>query len=314
MTNPINESSRVSVVIPVYNGAATIDRALNSVLAQSIADIKIFVVDDGSIDDSAALIQAHTDPRITLLQQINRGVGAARNRGIEAASTEWVAFLDCDDEWDPDFLDTVLNIVDAYPECAVAATGYRFKHASGNVEELVIPDLPSQPWEGVMDSYFKWAARSYPPICSSAVMVRKEALDSIEGFAEGVPIGEDLVTWANLALNHSVAYSSAPHATYWEPFYADGSPKRKPSPNDLIGAEFRKLYQQFPKTKGLKAYLGFWFKVRAWQCSRFGMEQETLAASLTALRYRPLHLRVIAYYLISVLPEWVRSRVTRNRH
>jgi glycosyltransferase involved in cell wall biosynthesis len=310
----MNESSRVSVVIPVYNGAATIERALNSVLAQSIDDIKIFVVDDGSTDNSVQIIQKCTDPRIALLQQINRGVGAARNRGIEAANTEWVAFLDCDDEWDPEFLAVALRLGEAHPECGVSATGYRFHHANGRVEDLAIPNLPSQPWEGVMESYFTWAARSYPPICASAVMVRKEALESIQGFPEGVPNGEDLITWAHLALNFSIVYSSVPMATYWEPFHEDGSPKRKPSPNDLIGDEFRVLYKQFPKTKGLRAYLGFWFKVRAWQCSRFGMEQETLSACITALRYRPFYFRVVAYYMISVLPDWARNRVIKARH
>jgi len=313
MSDTINESSRVSVVIPLYNGAETIERALDSVVAQTFQDIEILVVDDGSLDEGATIVHEYPDDRVVLLQQVNRGVGAARNRGIEAASTVWIAFLDSDDEWDEDFLETVIALTAKYPDCAVAATGYRTHFADGKKENLHVNGITSRDWEGTLDNYFELAAKSTPPIWTSALMARKDALDAIQGFPEGIPIGEDLITWANLATRYPIAYAAGAKSTYWHPFLVDGSLKRKPSPGDLIGDEFRALYKANPKTRGLRGYVGFWFRVRAYQCSRFGMERETLRACLLALKYRPFHLRVLAYYAISILPDWLRNPITRAR-
>ncbi len=106
----------VSVVIPLYNKGLYIARALNSVLAQTFQDFEVILVDDGSTDDGAEVIGGVDDPRIQLIQQENLGVSAARNRGIEAARAELVAFLDADDEWLPCFLSKIIDLSDKYPE------------------------------------------------------------------------------------------------------------------------------------------------------------------------------------------------------
>ena len=92
----------VSVVIPAYNRADTVGRAVDSALAQTLDDIEVLVVDDGSTDDTAAVVEGYDDPRVRLLSHDgNRGRSAARNTGIEAAHGEFVAFLDSDDQWLP---------------------------------------------------------------------------------------------------------------------------------------------------------------------------------------------------------------------
>jgi glycosyltransferase involved in cell wall biosynthesis len=90
----------VSVVIPTYNRAHSIARAIDSVLAQTFPNIELIVVDDGSHDETAAVLARYGD-RICLIRQENRGVSSARNRGIRAAHGNWIAFLDSDDEWRP---------------------------------------------------------------------------------------------------------------------------------------------------------------------------------------------------------------------
>ena len=109
---------KVSVVVPVWNGARTVARALASIFAQSHRDYEIVVVDDGSTDDTRAILAAHLD-RIRLVSQPNRGVSAARNAGVRASGSEYIAFLDDDDEWMPDKLARCVPVLDQDPDCAL---------------------------------------------------------------------------------------------------------------------------------------------------------------------------------------------------
>ena len=107
--------SSVSVVIPLYNKAPHISRAINSVLGQTSPPEEIIVIDDGSTDGGGDIVKAYQDPRIRYIRQENQGVSAARNRGIELAKGELIAFLDADDAWKPKFLETISEMRSLYP-------------------------------------------------------------------------------------------------------------------------------------------------------------------------------------------------------
>ncbi|MDM5272778.1 glycosyltransferase family A protein, partial [Sulfurovum sp. zt1-1] len=112
-----------SVVIPLYNKEQYIAKTLESVLLQTFQEYEIIVVDDGSTDKSTFEVKRYNDNRIRLIQQENAGVSAARNRGIEEANYDLIAFLDADDEWLPNHLQELINLRIDYPECEVFATG-----------------------------------------------------------------------------------------------------------------------------------------------------------------------------------------------
>lgn len=99
----------ISIVIPLYNKEKQIAHTLQSVFAQTFQDFEIVIVDDGSTDNSVMEVKKFDDPRVLLIQQSNAGVSAARNRGIEEANGELIAFLDADDEWMPEFLQTIFG-------------------------------------------------------------------------------------------------------------------------------------------------------------------------------------------------------------
>ena len=132
----------ISVVIPLYNKERQIAHTLRSVFAQTFQDFEVVIVDDGSTDGSVAEVEKFTDSRIRLIRQVNAGVAAARNRGIEEAQGELIAFLDADDEWKPEYLATQYHLYQKYPECSVYACNYEFREYEGKVTPTIIPKLP----------------------------------------------------------------------------------------------------------------------------------------------------------------------------
>jgi glycosyltransferase involved in cell wall biosynthesis len=109
---------KVSVVIPTYNRAATVPRAIESVLAQTVSDLEVIVVDDGSSDDTGKVLGEIFGDRIRYYAQANQDASAARNKGIAEAQGEWIAFLDSDDLWEKDKLEWQFKTLERFgPQC-----------------------------------------------------------------------------------------------------------------------------------------------------------------------------------------------------
>ena len=111
----------ISVIIPIYNGGRFVESAVKSVLAQTVSDWELVIVNDGSTDGTRAILErlCAQDARIHVHHQPNGGVSAARNAGIALAKGEYLAFLDADDEWYPDCLETYERVLAAYPQAAM---------------------------------------------------------------------------------------------------------------------------------------------------------------------------------------------------
>jgi cellulose synthase/poly-beta-1,6-N-acetylglucosamine synthase-like glycosyltransferase len=119
----------VSVVTPAFNASAFVADTIESVMAQTVPDWELLVVDDGSTDDTVPLVRGYMarDSRIRLLQQSNRGPAAARNHGMREARGEFVAFLDSDDAWDPEYLACQLEVFRRHPETSLVTGVARFR-------------------------------------------------------------------------------------------------------------------------------------------------------------------------------------------
>lgn len=114
----------ISVIIPLYNKAHTIVNTLNTVLNQTYHDFEVVIVNDGSTDNGVEVIkQNFNDSRIRIINQKNAGVSAARNRGIQESRGKWISFLDADDEWMPNYLETVYQIIDNCDDDVMIITG-----------------------------------------------------------------------------------------------------------------------------------------------------------------------------------------------
>ena len=145
----------ISVVIPLYNKEKQIAHTLQSVFNQTFQNFEVVIVDDGSTDGSVAEVEKLSDSRIRLIHQKNAGVAAARNRGIEEAKGDLIAFLDADDEWKPEYLATQHHLSQKYPDCNVFACNYEFRNIEGKVTPTIIRKLPFTGEDGILSNYFE---------------------------------------------------------------------------------------------------------------------------------------------------------------
>lgn len=206
---------KFSVIIPLYNKAPYIRKALESVLAQTYADYELIIIDDGSTDGSAEIAEAILqDPAsrlsplaFRLLKQPNAGVSAARNNGVAQASGDYIAFLDADDWWEPMYLEKMAQLIDDYPEAGLYACNYVYYKPGKTHVALNIPtgyiNYPKAYYEsGVM------------PVTSITALMPRAVFEEMGGFPVGIKLGEDFLLWAKTALHYLVAFCEEPLAYY----------------------------------------------------------------------------------------------------
>jgi hypothetical protein len=192
-------------VIPLFNKLPYIKRCLDSVIKQGDLTFEIIVVDDGSTDSGAEFV-ADNYPQVRLIKQINSGVSTARNKGIAAASSEFVALLDADDFWQPEFLFVIDKLIKKYPQAATFCTHYGFVFDDDVKLNAKIKSVPES--DGLIEDYFASCFNSDLPITASSVCIRRSLLQQLGGFPIGMEMGEDQVVWAKLACQAPIAYSS----------------------------------------------------------------------------------------------------------
>ena len=291
----------VSIVMPLFNKSNQVLDTIASVLAQTVSDWELVVVDDGSTDGGAEKVSALDDERIRVVRQPNNaGVSAARNRGIELAQGDLIAFLDADDLWMPEFLSTVLALQADFPSACWFATGYQIRPNKGAPFAIRLRGPKKNFKRGILSGYFTVAICSDPPVWSSATAVRRNAIMAIGGFTVGIGSGEDLLTWAKLAVRFPLAYDIRPMAV----FVVSGI-ERRPDRADRVGKAMAKLVEQFPGADGLRAYLGLWYRMQAVMALRFDDLSLARQCALQAVRYGPKQLRNVYTLLLALIPsQW----------
>lgn len=293
----------ISVVIPLYNKSQWIVGTIQTVLNQRFQDFEIVVVDDGSTDDGPSKVKSIDDCRIRLVCQSNAGVSAARNRGIEEARGEFIAFLDADDEWHPDYLATQKALIENYPACDVFATNYEFRNAKGQITPTILHKLPFDGDTGILSNYFEVASCSHPPLWTSAVVVRRSAIQAVGGFPVGIKSGEDLLTWARLAVKYQIAYCTTPLAVFLfdEAVFTEDQALRSPEKIDVVGDELRVLYRANRWVRGIKQYVALWHKMRARIFITKRARFHALRSCFYSLRYN-ITCKVLVFILLALMP------------
>jgi len=185
----------ISVVIPTYNRSGLLRRALLSVIAQTLSPTEIIVVDDGSSDDTAAMI-CEEFPKVSYCRQENRGVSSARNLGIRHATGDWIALLDSDDEWLPEKLTKQVAALVASPESKICHTEEQWIRNSVRVNPAKQYAKPGG-----------WIFKDCLPLCAispSTVMIHRSVFDDVGLFDTCFPTCEDYDLWLRITANYPV--------------------------------------------------------------------------------------------------------------
>ena len=227
---------KFSVIIPLYNKAPYIRKALESVLEQTYTDYELIIVDDGSTDGSFAIAKQFIDERLKikgaedeakgeenskadtnaynlspinykLIRQANAGVSAARNAGVALSSAEYLAFLDADDWWEPTYLERMAQLIVDYPDAGLYASNYIYYKPGKTHVALNIPTG----YINYPKAYYEGGAM---PVTSITAIMHRTIFNEMGGFPLGVQLGEDFLLWAKIALRYPVAFLNEALAYY----------------------------------------------------------------------------------------------------
>lgn len=220
---------RFSVIVPLYNKAPYVEKAVRSVLGQTFTDYELIIVDDGSTDGSAERAQAAlqtpsplgegeggevpiTPPfregtGVGFLRQQNAGVSTARNNGVAASKGDYVCFLDADDWWEPTFLEEMNQLIEDYPDAGIYGTNYYYVK---NGKKRVQLDAPT----GYINYCKVYAETLCMPLTSISVAIPRAVFYETGGFKPHLKLGEDFDVWIRIALKHKVAFLNKPLSNY----------------------------------------------------------------------------------------------------
>jgi glycosyltransferase involved in cell wall biosynthesis len=211
---------QVSIVVPLYNKIGTIGRCLDSVFKQNFSDWELLVVDDGSSDGCVQVVLGYADPRVRIIQQENSGVSVARNRGVSEARARWIAFLDADDEWLPEFLGLLFS---------AASSDYEIVMASANQLVGLGGRLSvTETMESGLQSYFKLCNGCKSPVHSSNCLIQRQVLAAIGGFTPGQKQFEDWTCWMKVACRGKFFFLNRTLSIYHADDQASASRQRRP--------------------------------------------------------------------------------------
>ncbi|MHB9141947.1 MAG: glycosyltransferase family 2 protein [Paludibacter sp.] len=214
-----------SVIIPLYNKAAYVEKAIQSVLSQTFREFELLVVDDGSTDDPLPPKGGSMAERLEKLgvltpplggwgvfSQSNQGVSTARNNGVKLSKYDYIAFLDADDCWEPTYLEEMKGLIEEFPEAGIYGCGYYIvKNGKKRIAPIgVEPDFSS----GIINYCKVYAKTLCMPLWTGATIIRKTIFESEQGFKSGLKLGEDFDLWVRVALKYPVAFLNKPLANY----------------------------------------------------------------------------------------------------
>lgn len=303
---------KVSVVIAVYNGAWCIERALDSLMAQTRMPDEVLVCDDGSLDGTPDLVERRYGPPITVLRLPHKNAAATRRVGLDRATGDWIAFMDADDSWLPTKLERQLEFIERHPEVRLITCDGAYVSAEGVIRESWLSDYFDPVEERVGDLFTPLIERCF--ILLSATMVERRAYDEVGGLDVERAYSYDYDLWLRVLARHPGALLADRLTHYW---FSSGALSRNIEAryrDDLAllrkveSGEIPAAPHQRRRAAERAAATEFDLAVILMRTDRFAEARERLAR---AAAHGPLRRRVIAA-AGRMLPDWAVSRLMRS--
>lgn len=207
---------RFSVIIPLYNKAPYVAKAIDSVLLQTFTDYELIVMDDGSTDGSydIALQTLVVHVGCHIYKQANAGVSVARNNAVLLSQGDYLCFLDADDWWEPTFLEEMDKLIAEFPEAGIYGTNYTIVNETRHKTRVASIGVDDGFEKGYINYCKIYAKTMYMPLTSISVSVPRSVFDKMRGFPAGIKLGEDFLLWIRIALKYKVAFLNKSLAFY----------------------------------------------------------------------------------------------------
>ena len=202
-----------SIVIPLYNKEKYVLTTVQSVLNQTFNDYEIIIVEDASTDKSFEVISSVQSEKIIINKhKFNKGLSAARNTGIRTAKSNYIAFLDADDIWKPNYLEELFSLITTFPEAKLFATNYEELFQNNSI---LLPDNNSKqiPEQAIIADFFE-ISLAQPLYCPSSLCVEKSVFDAVGFYNENIRFGEDVDFNIRANSVYRLAYSGKPLVKY----------------------------------------------------------------------------------------------------
>lgn len=203
------ETINISVVVPLYNKEQSVVKTMECILAQTYPPIEVLIINDGSTDNSPSVVEDfifrnNLQKTWSLIRKPNGGVSSARNRGIQEAKGDYIAFLDADDYWEPDYLQEQSRMIQDFPNAAMWSVGWGYLMGEQKTHLVHYPNN----YRGYIENY--WTLKKGTNIfCVCVCVFRRNVLLELHGYDERIKYGEDLDVAYRVILNHPVAFNSA---------------------------------------------------------------------------------------------------------
>ena len=299
-----------SIIIPLFNKENHIENTLKSILKQTYTNYEIIIVNDGSKDGSESKVLNFKDSRIQLYNQKNQGAAMARNLGIEKAKYDYIAFLDADDLWMENHLETLSALIQDFPNAGIYASRYQLIFKEGKIS---IPKFYgiSDDFYGIVPDYFD-ASLNYAVATSSSIVVPKYIFEKIGNFKTKISSGQDVDMWIRIASKYPVAISAKITASYLH--YIENSLSKTPILDKKI-KDFNDYKLEEEANSSLKKYLDIYRMEYAMQYKIAGSRKESKELYDAILKDNiPLKSRIVYH-----LPQWILTlllkikRILRNK-
>jgi glycosyltransferase involved in cell wall biosynthesis len=315
---------RFSVIIPLYNKAPYVTKAIDSVMSQTFTDYELVIMDDGSKDASYDVASKAIEGRVNcqIHRQENAGVSMARNNAVALSQGDYLCFLDADDWWAPNFLEEVSGLIDECPEAGIYGTNYTIVNETKGRTRVAPISVEEGFEKGYIEYCQVYAKTLAMPLWTGAVCIPRTIFDEMQGFPKGIKLGEDFLLWIKIALKYRVAFLNKPLAFYNQDVEAvnRGVIRKGYDPDTFMTFHFDQFEEEEKKNPDLKVLLD---RLRVYSLLRFRFanshrervdrEIKKVDFSHVSRKYRYLYklpFPIIAVYLkIRSFAAWIKDRM-----